>query len=234
MTAVLIIMTAFASCKKDKDSKNDDPGGGGGGGGALAINATVVDGNDYNGYIATVKAMMEDDYDDYAIASGKYANGGFKLNLPESVPARYLYSFDYIFEEDFEGTISDRKAKTGDVWIVAYDREDDEIGEFLWTNENEDVWAYYVYVDRNLTIKGHESWYYSYENEYYYTEYDCSFTKGWNILYYVEKGYYEELFTTKKPSGTTLKWYYEDWDWWKKSPSDRQHPFSKMRKVTVN
>ena len=227
MTAAMVLMAAFASCSKDNNSKKDDPGGGGGGG-ALEVNATVVDGNEYNGYIATAKAMMGD-YD--AIASAKYANGGFKLNLPESVSAKYLYSIDdaFDFEEDFEGTISDRKAKISETWLFAYDREDDEIGGFWWTNENEDVWAFYVYVDRNLTIKGHESWYDSYENEYYYYEYDCSFTKGWNILYEVEKGRYEYLLTTKKPSGTTLKWYYEDWDWWKKSPSDRQHPFSKMR-----
>jgi len=185
MTAAMVLMAAFASCEKDKDSKKDDPSGGGA---SNVINATnVINGNSS---IATVKAMA--DYDDYVFASGKYGNNGFKLNLPATVSDEYLY---YVSGE-YGGnnvTISDPEAKMTYTWIEAYDKDGEQIGEFFVVNANQD-WGLYVYVDRNVTVKGKDS----------FTTYDCSFTKGWNIIYFVDN---ESLTTTKQPSGT-IYWYF--------------------------
>ena len=225
MTAAMVLMTAFASCSKDNNSKKDDPGGGGG---ALQINATVVDGNEYNGKVTTVKAWMGIDGNEYVAASGKYANGGFKLTLPETVPAKYLDDISGVFDEDFEGTISDKKAKIGGFGaIIAYDSQDRDIGDFSQEDYENDSWVGYMYVDRDVTVKGSLSYYDDYE---YWTErFDFSFTKGWNIFYGIEKGN-EVIISTKKPAGTNYKWYGYISDYnWKKSPNDRQHPFSKVR-----
>jgi len=213
MTAAMVLMVAFVSCKKDRTG-GDDNGGGGGGGGSnnpSIINAKVVGGDDYNGKIATVKALLEGVDDDYVAASGKYENGGFWLSLPRTIPAQCLISISYFFDyEDFEGTISDWEAKIGGAWIAAYDSQEKEIGEFWCENEEGEVWALYLYVDRQLIIKGHHS----YSSE----EFDFSFTKGWNIVYGVETEFDKYLHTTKKPSGINLNWYYDGYcDWKKKS-----------------
>jgi hypothetical protein len=79
VTAVLILIVAFTSCKKDS-------GGGGGEGNPFVINASnVINGNSD---IATVKAMAFhfSDGNEYVLASGKYENDGFKLTLPATVP----------------------------------------------------------------------------------------------------------------------------------------------------
>ena len=210
MTAAIVLMAAFASCKKDRTG-GDDNGGGGGSNNPSIINAKVVGGDVYNGKIITVKALM-DDYDndyEYVAASGKYENGGFWLSLPRTVPAQCLFSISYIFDyEDFEGTISDWEAKIGGVWIGAYNGQDEEIGEFWCTDDENEVDAGYVYLDRNLIIKGHHS-----DSS---EEFDFSFTKGWNIFYEVEREYDRYLLTTKKPSGVNLKWYYDGYCDWKK------------------
>jgi len=225
LTAVLLLMTAFVSCKKDpvsgSSSSNDD---------ASIINATVVNGDDYNGYIATVKAMTgyedDDDWYEYELVSGKYANGGFKLTLPATVSDKYLWDITDAFEfDDFQGTISDPKAKIVGMWTEAYDKNDEDIGEFYCEKYyDSDNWMEYVYVDRNVTIKG-------YDDEYG-DEYDCSFTKGWNIMYIIIATNYEWTYTTTKPSGINYKWYFYDESDWKKSPSDKgkhQHSFFKMQ-----
>jgi hypothetical protein len=141
-----------------------------------------------------------------------------------------LYGIADDFEDDFEGTISDKKAKCIDPWIGAYDSNGEEIGDFSCADEQKDVWASYIYVDRNLTIKGRETWYD--DGEYNVAEYDLTFTKGWNIIYGVEKGDNEYFTTTKKPSGVNLKWYFYGYGDWKKSRSDKRnfhHPFSKIK-----
>jgi len=193
-------------------------------GSALVIDATVVNGNDYNSKIAIVKAFVLGEYESYEAASGQYVNGGFKLNLPEIVSYTYLNDLDYVLPLYYlEGTISDPEAKMTDIRINAYDKSANYIGQFLCTDSYDgNNWMFYVYVDRNVTIKGYTSY-------YDYNVYDCSFTKGWNIIYSGwNNGYYE--YTTKKPSGIDYKWHY--YDGWKKSPGEKdkpQHPFSKMR-----
>jgi len=81
-------------------------------------------------------------------------------------------------------------------WIESYDKNGEQIGEFFVVNANQD-WELYVYIDRNVTVKGKDS----------YTTYDCSFTKGWNIIYFVDN---ENLTTTKQPSGT-IYWYFNQY-----------------------
>ena len=228
MMVVLLLMTAFVACEKDKDSKGDDNGGGGGGGGGnnpFVINATVVNGNDYNDYISTVKAVIYYAWgygEDYVVASGEYKNGGFKLTLPATVPAEYLTEIGSDLPSSI--TISDRKAKVMNeaLSIFAYDGEGDYIGRcFLDDEDGGDNYSGYLYVDRNVTIKGRY-----YDEDYYYeeVEYDCSLKKGWNIMYIIwsENG---GLYTTQKPSGVNFKWYYYDGY---KSPSDKKHKKVKL------
>ena len=227
MTAVLLMAT-FVSCKKDRSSSDD--------GNKVVIDATVVNGDDCDGRITTVKARMYD-YDakkEYIIASAKYENNKFKLTLPGTIPDKCLYGIiDGM--DDFEGTLSDREAKISKIYLLAY-LDDNLIGVFRCKNDANDDHAWYVYVDRNVTINGRHS------ADYYdgleYNEIDCSFTKGWNILYSegAGAGGKSYLTTTRKPSGANYEWY--GYFWLKKnSPGDKgtsYHPFSEMWQVASN
>ena len=232
MTVVLLLMAVFASCKKDRSG-----GGDGNNGNASVINAAVVNGNDYNGTIFTVKMFIGYYYDAYVVASGKYENGGFKLTLPETVPCVENIT-DYCFDKDIfdevEGTISDPKANImSDLEIFAFDSQGEKIGDFSCEGGgyfDSYTWIEYVYVDRNCIVKCYEYYNGEYIDEKY--DYDCSFTKGWNIVYVSEKDsphLYERFYTTTKPSGVNYKWYYYYSDDWKKIPIDRRQPFSKIK-----
>jgi len=208
----MVLMAAFASCKKDS-SKSDDPADG--------ASVITIEGN-YSNKIATIRALAPVYYDDgdyeysHVIASGKYANGGFKLILPETISEECLRGFTDKFD-DFDGTISDPQAKTGDIMIFSYDSKEGRIGRFSYmmdrNNDEEHGGAFYMYADRDFTIKGHNTYY---DDDYGYTsycdEYDCSFTKGWNIMYGIANGYYEASYTTQKPPDVNFKWSYWDYD----------------------
>jgi hypothetical protein len=93
------------------------------------------------------------------------------------------------------------------VWIVAFDSDGDEIGEFWLADFAAEVEAMYIYADRNFTVKGYDcdDW-----------KWDCDFKKGWNTMY---GDYSNELITTKKPTGSNLQWYFEDYYDCDKTPS---------------
>ena len=215
-TAALVLLAAFVSCKKD-DGGSDNPSDG-----ASVINATVVNGDNYNDEIAIVKVIIYYHDDDknfdfmYVIASGKYENGGFKLNLPETVPEKCLLSFN---KEYIGGTMSDPETKITTAYMKAYDSQERYIGDFYCENYNIYSRINYIYVDRNVTVKGRD---YIYKSSLKYTiEYDCSFIKGWNIIYTVWSNADKWLYTTKKPSVANYKWYYNPYPWKKGSPNDR-------------
>jgi hypothetical protein len=211
VTAIFMLMVAFSSCKKD--SKYGNP---------FVIDATDVENGNPN--IATVKTVAYEC--DYVLASGEYQNNGFKLTLPTTVPEKYIYNIVYTLADDFEGTISDRKATIGSSEIIACDSDGNDIGWFEMADKENSIRTIYMYVDRNVTIKGFD----------YDTEFDCSFKKGWNILYNVYKEDGERFTTTQKPSNANLKWYCycPSYNWEKAHAHDRKNPFSKIRQATVN
>ena len=185
MLLSIVLCIGISSCSKDDDDS-------GGGGNPSVIDVKVENGNEYNDWIATVKALIATDENSrgewigYEVASCEYKNGGLKLNLPSSVPSQYLDfevwdDDDYADYADFQ--VSDKNAKLAAIWILAYNEQDREIGwfELRGSNANTEVGAWYMYADRNFTVKGTDE----YEGEK--TTYDMSFRKGWNIWYEIEK-----------------------------------------------
>jgi hypothetical protein len=200
-------------------TKKENGGGGGGGGGgegtSAVIEVTSVIGNTDN--IATVKALIiVDEHPDgywigYNAASAPFKNGGFKLNLSTSaVPAKYLETAESEFCIEGSIIISNKNALVGVLTIVAYNSAGEEIGEIYIGElyiEDEYYWAEYIYADRDFTIKG------VFKGEEYYDKFDCSFKKGWNIIYGTsQKNENDEYFTTtQKPSEAKVKWYYSEY-----------------------
>ena len=186
----------FTTCNKDDDSS----------GNTSSENPSFINAKNVvsNGDIVSVKALMENyiTEEDVVIATSKFENNGFTMVLP-TPPEQCLYEV----RGTFNGIVSDLKAKIGFLNVGAFNMKDKKEGAlyFLGISANYYVDAYYIYADRDFTVKGQGG-------NYYYTEYNCSFKKGWNILYYVEnssgnKTYY----ATKKPAEVTMEWVFDDY-----------------------
>jgi len=174
--ALGLTIVVFNSCEKD-----DDTDGGINDGTASKITATnVINGTTQ---IITVKALAywesgDDDYVSDAIAQAPYQNNGFTLELPATLGAKYLETLD---ADDLEGiTVSDRNFKS--VFLNdlrGYNEDDEEIGDFYLEEENDDSEHYtsWIYVDRDVTIKGEYNEVDEEYNEEYIDKYDLTLKK---------------------------------------------------------
>lgn len=209
-----ITTTMFCSCSKDDESGNIS-------GDTSTITASNVINS--SSQIETVKALAfpDNDYDEEgeSIALAQYKNNGFTLELPSTLSSKYL---SLIWEDAPNGiSISDENAKISEIDISGYNDDDDEIGGFFLCNEDDETdWSYdvfWIYSDRDVTIKG-ESTAVDYENdEENTTKYDLKLNKGWNIVHDIytynsnDKTGYTDVVTSKKPSGFSCSWYFEKW-----------------------
>ena len=183
--ATVVSVLLFYGCKKDSE-----------GGTVLEINATNVINS--SSEIATVKAKIEG-YG-YEVASAEYKNGGFKLKLSKTVSDEYLMKPQNLWNIP-SNMVSDKNTLFGKVHLDAYNNAGKEIGNFCQKDDNYGIGVYiywgvywYVYANKSCTIKGESN----------YATWDCTFKKGWNIVYI----YSDDLFTTNKPSGVNFKWYF--------------------------
>lgn len=214
--AMGLTTAVFNSC--DKDDDND-------GGNASKITATNVINGSTN--IKTVKALIYwesgvDDYDKDAITQAPYLNNGFTLELPTTLGAKYLETID---ADDLEGiAVSDKNFKSCSLDdIRGYNGDDDEIGYFYLGEEYDDSEhnTFWLFVDRDVTIKGEYKEIYEEYDEEYIGNYDLTLKKGWNIVYKsVTESYkngrdvYSFTLSSKKPSGVTYTWnFYVDYDY---------------------
>ena len=215
--ALGLTTAVFNSCEKD-----DDNDGGTNGGNASKITATnVINGSTQ---IKTVKALVYwesgDEYGNDAIAQGPYLNNGFTLELPTTLGAKYLETID---ADDLEGiAVSDKNFKSCFLEdLRGYNEDDDEIGDFYLKEENDDSEYYtaWIYVDRDVTIKGETKE--IYYDEEYIENFDLTLKKGWNVVYESDTESYENgrdvyssTISSKKPSGVTYTWnFYVDYDY---------------------
>ena len=221
---LLIAGLAICSMSCEKDSK------GGGEGGGFVIEAKNVMGD--NEDIATVKAIMETEYEKYDLATGNYKNNGFKITLPTPLNSTYLLGVEEDLEEGV--TVSDPNAKIGGVsYVSGYDKDDHEIGIFQYYGiaSNEYWYIFYTYVDRDVAITGN----YIYEDDELYETgvYDMALKKGWNVSYcmveYIDYHTCNCTMTDKKPSGIDFNWYFAWGEWTKTSAATlRDKHFGKI------
>jgi hypothetical protein len=162
------------------------------------LTVTVENGSSYNGKIDNVKVLYDPysgEYDE--AAESVYNNGGFTLNLSETVPDKYLR---YI-ELPAAVNVSNPNAKTTtwDLSIFAY-KQNTKTGEFLFGATGWE--GTLMYSTEDVSITGSYS---SYGKTH---TYNVHLKKGWNIMYgkypdNEEYGDFVEL-TTQAPDG--VKW----------------------------
>ena len=203
----------FYSCQKDEDNDAQT---------VMTITASNIV-NSPNS-IAIVKCQSYNPVThgyDYTVAETPFANGGFTLTLPETVPSIYLKDF-WDGEEIPTGiSVSDTTAKTLECTPYTYNTNDKETGYFYYANadysledsdfESEALW---MYVDKNTKIKGKHT--YTEDADLNVDEYNLNLKKGWNLIYTTENVTYNSATQAKtytfkctnaKPS-YTFNWYY--------------------------
>ena len=139
----------------------------------------------------------------YLYNEGVYKNGGFEIGFPDSFSNEFLGPFEPHHTLSFGGTVilSDINAKTGLIYLHAstdhygtVTKNYSTVGKFVLVG---DGWIVdYLFSDRSFTVKGISE---------YGLEFDCSFSKGWNIIY-TRKDY--SKITTNQPSNEYFKWYF--------------------------
>ncbi|MDR1023032.1 MAG: Ig-like domain-containing protein [Prevotellaceae bacterium] len=178
---------------------------------------TVVVGSSFNEKIDFVEVVGWDNRAvKYVVASAPYSNGGFTLNLPETVSNTYL-------EEGFRtygGNMSSSDVKVGRVSIYAYKSGNvigyfyhgtaDWTGRLIYSTEKVNVKDSHIFnINWSLGQEGS-----SFTGEPYskvIEKSDIHLEKGWNMIYSkdtVKKGTREQEETTTIPSDA--KWYFHD------------------------
>ncbi|MDR0969201.1 MAG: hypothetical protein LBM67_01520 [Lentimicrobiaceae bacterium] len=234
---LVLTATVFNSC-----DKGDDPDS------ASKITATnVINGSTQ---IETVKALAywdgddweSDDYGYDTIAQAPYQNNGFVLELPATMGAKYLETLELDDDELLEAgiSISNKNVKIFFLeYLIGYNVDDDEIGDFYLGEETENSlhYTFWVYVDGDVTIKGE---YKDIHDDYGVIEKcDLTLKKGWNIVYGSETenydnstGGYVDLYTisNKKPSGVNYAWNFYGYSVWQQKRLKTQNlVFSKWK-----
>jgi len=221
--ALFGILLACSAVALTSCSKNDN---GPGYSSITSLSVKVESGNLYD--FDTVKAVMEygDNWDEYVVKEVPYANGVFKIDLPETVDESYLnLMYDDTDEEfSFDGvTISDKTVLGNDIVLEAY-KDGGFRGDFRYEKSTATVKSQgsFTYVNKDVTIKGSATE----ETEIIpgviiptKVSINVAFKKGWNIAYTTismsEKtdshgnaaANFSMSITTRSPGG--LRWYFD-------------------------
>jgi len=146
------------------------------------IEAQVFNGDAYNSVFTTVKALAniysdgtENYFKGVEIATGSYSNGGFTLNLPETMNNQYLNKIDDELDLGAGLTFSDANAKITAIIIQGYNSAGKAIGWFEYSSSN--IEGVICYVDRDVNVIG--------ANEDFRV--NIRFKRGWNLLYFEKK-----------------------------------------------
>ena len=176
------------------------------------IRITNVTNSNIAGIIAVI--WSENQYDDWdVIASCMYKDNGFTMQLPKTLAAKYL--LDDFFDAETMNNPSAKCAVIED--IIGLDSDGEPIGYFELKNEMVESNATYLYADRDFTVKRNDVYQGSTHEDH--NEIDCSFKKGWNIMYeYVtidtknSMTIYTWKTTTQKPLEMNFNWYFYSYD----------------------
>lgn len=197
-----VLSASFTACNKDDDDGDSSTVG-------SKITATVSGVG--SGQVDTVVLYYSAHATYELIAKAAFKNNGFTMELPETLPSRYLETL----KNDMPAgvAISDASAKGCFNTSIRALKNDSFVGDIEYLNfsgKEEDyktgaAYVELVFVDRDVTITGTDT------NDDYTQQYNCNLKKGWNYIADVYKGedsnkkdIYEA--TTSLPGG--LKWYF--------------------------
>ena len=197
----------FTSCEGDDNASGDN---------ALIISddASIIKVTGIQEF-TTVRAEIGYEYDDKVycdiIAEAPYKNNGFTLELPRTLPAKYLKVFNNEFISDFYDTstvtLSDNNANF--CFSLSIRPYDNAVLFLASWNEHEEhyVDVEWIYADRDVSINGECRD--RDEDSPIPLKMNMNLKKGWNVVYITQtySDNYSISYTDKKPSGVTFRWY---------------------------
>jgi len=193
--SLLALSVIFSGCNDEDDNGLVS----GGFDGRITV-TKIENASEYSAALSQVTQVRAVDlyFSDRTIATGSFANGGFTLNLLQTLSNANLYSITHeevhLFPDDLI-SISDRNARIAVIHFLAFDGNNEQIGDFIEHNNDGTIEVFHIYADRDVTI----------DETYFDAKYSVSLKRGWNRLYYVEMSDRAEL-TTKPVSG--MNWYF--------------------------
>jgi len=200
--AVVILLSTFAC---ETRLPFDDNGGNGSenssNGGAVTINAKIENGDPLV-YVVQVEYSYKDN-----IAYGRTENGRLIIDLPAIVLERYLTQIVGSPTSLWNDIVSDKYAKRTRYRDISGINKDGKTISFrLRPLTSELVSGEYWYFDRDCSMKGTAKFDVD-------ETYDCSFKKGWNLVYLTgmrnQWGEYSVVsVSTQKPSNLTFGWFW--------------------------
>ena len=194
--AIAVMTVFFTACRNDRtgdgdsyiqiieNQTSDNP--------FIVKAINVENGNENIACAKVISVCQSSDGEWYYLEfSAEYKNGGFELNFPATVPDECLQPVaDRTVFEDVP--LSDTRAKIMPFTVSAYDGAGSNIGGFDFRSND---WGIeFKYADRDFTEKGISK---------YNVEFDCSYKKGWNVVYQYVNG--REKHTTQKPLNKHFK-----------------------------
>jgi len=223
LVAVMAFALVFTACGdgggNGKDDKTDDDGSTGTGGpGTNVQNASVYNENNTL-FTGSGKVFLE--YfgeNDYVGVKevGSITNGKLSFILPDlsaNVANGYLAAdaFDWGGSGGINASFPDARVlitdtiDNGSLYALL---DNGDHGMLVYGNEgsNSSQWIEYAYLDKPTTVSGTSS--YDYYGHYYTTKVNCTFTKGWNVVYIHEDSYTGTVSTNSSIVNTAkMKWY---------------------------
>ena len=189
---LMVVVTTFVACKKES---SDD---------YFVVDVQNVLGETEG--ITTVKATITynipatDEWETVTLSTAEFHDNGFIMQLPSTLQRKYLEKVN--LPNWIE--VSDTNAKTSQNISFSANNSSETMGNFWLKGGDNYTWidARYIYADRDFTLKGNINIF----------EWNCTFTKGWNIMYYVDSlndhTFTSVLITTQKPADTPVSWVF--------------------------
>jgi hypothetical protein len=221
LLASVSLLAAITFCACDKDDDKDDnaatstiPAG--------EYTIEVENGKEYNSDIDSVKLVIE--YDDvvvHEVCSGRYAKGKVTLDLPESLPSKYLIELEDVSDEFPDDiNVSNSSVKIGGTELRAYKKNgyyNNHVGDIYHGTDECKGGLMYANGDATITGSGKREETKDGQKISVNFSFNVNLKKGWNIIYIklaytitgkAVSGTYE--MTTQAPAGAA--WRYEEED----------------------
>jgi len=193
--AALVVAAVSTSCNNNGDEDEDENGSEAGV--VTQITATVDNASQYSDVVKVKLNVIDSNIGCYlTLAESELKNGGFTLQLPGTVPERFLFPIDEVhfffllLLLDDELTYSDNNAKVLDLpYFIGYNSAGRHNSIFeIRSKYNSGTGAgsrkYYIYSDRDVNVSGSGTSPTDGGPDFVVSV-DLKLKKGWNVYYSV-------------------------------------------------
>ena len=189
LLAMGIVMATFSSCNRDEPMPRDNSV-------IIATNVVAVDGGSTDGIFYVRKQWCRPPCE--TIAEAPFQNNGFILQLPETIPHRFLSHISdglvpfggNLLDFTITGSLEARWLRPFDIGagLVAFDKSDVSgfgFGSIVFQNHDDNTFAFWTYVTNDIAVFGEtEVVCHGLTNSLcFQNRANLRLNKGWNLIY---------------------------------------------------